>query len=100
MLEKTRSRNRIKKTKRKTPDEIIHLDRVASLGCIICGSPASIHHIRTGMGMGQRAGHFDVLPLCHRHHQGADGIHTIGTKVWQKKYGTEIELLKKVNQKI
>ena len=75
--------------------EKAHLSAVAALGCIVCKAPACVHHIRTGQGMGQRASHFETIPLCHYHHQGAEGIHTIGTKRWQAKYGYERELLAK-----
>ena len=73
----------------------LYLAKLAGLGCILCGSPACIHHLRSGMGMGQRNTHDRAIPLCHFHHQGKEGIHTLGTKTWQKKYGTELELLEK-----
>lgn len=79
-----------------TKSEKEWMSKVASIGCIICRMPATIHHIRAGMGMGQRNSHYNVLPLCHNHHQGKEGIHTLGTKTWQRKYGDEKELLKKV----
>lgn len=72
------------------------MGRVAALGCIICKQPATIHHIRKGMGMGQRNTHRKILPLCHNHHQGKEGIHTLGTKTWQAKYGDEEMLLSRV----
>lgn len=75
-----------------------HLDRVAGLGCIVCGRPAGIHHITTGVGMGQRASHFETIPLCPDHHQhGGHGvaIHA-GKKTWEARFGTELELLEKV----
>lgn len=93
MLEKTRSRSKLKKPKTKDKR---HLNKVRALGCIICGSPASAHHIRHGMGLSQKSSDYETIPLCHYHHQGAEGIHTLGTKVWQKKHKTEIELLQKV----
>lgn len=74
------------------------MGRVAALGCIVCGGPAMVHHIRSGMGMGQRASHYQTIPLCYNHHQGREGIHTIGTKVWQIIHGYERELLAKVLQ--
>lgn len=82
--------------------EKAHLDKVASLGCIICGGVAEIHHIRMGMGLGQRNSHLNVIPLCHLHHRtGGHGIaFHAGKKTWQKKYGTEMELLNKVNERI
>lgn len=77
-------------------DEKEHLARVAALGCVVCGNEAMVHHIRSGMGMGQRASHFETIGLCYFHHQGREGIHTLGTKAWQRKYGYERDFLKQV----
>jgi hypothetical protein len=60
-------------------------------GCVLCGAPANIHHCHTGAG--GRKDHDKVLPLCHYHHQGDEGIHTIGRKAWEAKYGTEQKLM-------
>jgi hypothetical protein len=49
-------------------------DRVAALGCMVCGQPATLHHPRMGQGKGQRASDWLVVPLCREHHQGAYGI--------------------------
>jgi hypothetical protein len=68
--------------------------KLADLGCIICGSPPSIHHCETGMG--RRKDHDRVLPLCYEHHQGSMGIHTLGRKKWESIYGTEQELMDKL----
>lgn len=79
------------------------MGRVAALGCIVCrklrlgATPAEVHHIREGTGKG-RASHYETLPLCYLHHRGADGIHTIGTKAWHRRYGSERELLVEVLQ--
>lgn len=71
-------------------------ERMRELGCCVdgCGrySP-SIHHI--GTGMGGRKDHDQVIPICFDHHQGVEGIHTIGRRLWQKRHGTEQELLAK-----
>lgn len=84
--------------KRATKAERDHMGRVAALGCIICGLPASVHHITTGVGMGQRASHYETIPLCRFHHQ--DGGHGVaihaGKKTWEAKFGTELALLEKV----
>ena len=80
--------------------ERLHLAKVASLGCLICKTPAEIHHLRTGMGMGQRNSNGNVIPLCHTHHRtGGHGtaIHA-GQKTWEANFGTELELLEKTNQ--
>ena len=82
-----------------TPEQR-HKARVAALGCIICrqlgidDSPAHVHHIREGQGMGQRAGDMLTIPLCPEHHQGATGIHGLGTRAFERMYGTtELDLL-------
>ena len=64
-----------------TAAERRHMSAVASLGCIVDtlegkpGTPAEIHHIRTGTGAGLRSSHLQVLPLCPLHHRGKLGIH-------------------------
>ena len=43
----------------------------------------------------------DVIPLCVPHHRGNMGIHGMGRKAFESKYGfTEMELLEDVRQKI
>lgn len=88
----------------KNKSEKLYLSRVAGLGCIVCKNlnlgetPAEIHHIRTGQGVGQRADNFKVIPLCHTHHRnGGHGvaIHA-GRQSWEDNYGTETELLVQV----
>ena len=76
------------------------LDRVASLGCIVCRnegrhSDAQIHHLRTGRGLGQRSPHFLVIPLCPDHHQnGGVGVaYHASPKQFEALYGTELDLL-------
>ena len=88
------------KKKSKTKDEKNWLNRISNFGCVVCrkhheivdAPPANCHHIRQGMGAGQKNSHYMVLPLCWEHHQGQDGFHS-APKTWQDKYGTEAELL-------
>ena len=89
-----------------TQSERAHMDLAAALGCIVCHneghgwSPAELHHPRAGMGMGQRASHMDVLPLCPNHHRNGNhgvAIHQ-GQKTWEKNFGTELELLEQVRE--
>lgn len=78
-----------------------YLDRVARLGCLVCylkhgasETPAEIHHRRTGTGAGRRASDADVIPLCPHHHRGAEGIHGMGRKAWERWLGkTEVEMV-------
>lgn len=53
-----------------------HMDRVAQLPCGVCGDyGVQLHHIRETLGMGQRASHWLVIPLCPSCHTGPYGIH-------------------------
>ena len=59
-----------------TKGEKAHLDRVASLPCILCGvQPVEVHHAREEQGGAQRGGHFLTMPLCADCHRGPLGIH-------------------------
>lgn len=88
-----------------TKDERKYLGRVAELGCAVCrrmgyeGTPAEIHHRKAGMGIGQRSGNDQVLPLCVEHHRGATGVHGLGVKGFRKHWGYgEEELLEDVRR--
>lgn len=84
-----------------TKREKAYLDRVASLGCVVCrnqgygDTPAQIHHIRAGQGMAQRASNYLVIPLCPSHH--TDGGHGVavhaGRETFERIYGSELDLL-------
>ena len=92
------ARNRAPRPSRKpkhTKAEQEHLIAVANLGCLVCGAGAEIHHVRRGQGLGQRASHMEVLPLCFFHHRtGPLGVaFHAGSRAWQAIHGTEQELL-------
>jgi len=77
-----------------------HMNAVAELGCSVCrrmgypGTPAELHHPRSGVGMGKRSSHYNVIPLCPEHHRGKTGVHGLGTKGFPKHWGfTEEDLL-------
>lgn len=74
---------------------------LASLGCVVCrihnGSfvEACIHHL-TGIkyrATGKKASDEHTIGLCHDHHQGAQGIHTLGMRSWEQMFGTQEYLL-------
>jgi len=86
--------------------------KLVELGCIACRidgfgySPPEIHHLRDGQGMGQRAPDDDTIPLCPRHHRHGyrhepfiPGFHS-HPKLFKERYGTERELLEKVNDQL
>ena len=80
-----------------------YMSKVADLGCVICYRPAEIHHIRTGMGLGERAEIIGgTIPLCPDHHRnGGHGvaIHA-GRETWETKFGTELEFIEIVRAQL
>ena len=85
----------------KTKKEKEHMDRVSRLNCLICRkevnpfSPAELHHIRdvSMIGLGQRAKHTQVIPLCIAHHRiGKESFHN-NSRAFSKKWGSQKELL-------
>lgn len=94
-----------KMPKSKNTLERAYLDQVAQLGCCMCQlmdygeTPAQIHHVREGQGMGQRAQHFAVVPLCPEHHTGTHGWH--GDRAEFKRHSIdEIDMLAWVNERL
>jgi len=72
-----------------------HLKEVAELGCIICGKEACAHHI-TGhgdSGTGTKPSDALVMPLCHNHHTGRDGVHKVGVLAWESAYGSQWKMI-------
>ena len=84
--------------KYKTKSEQNYMSRVADLGCICCGQPAELHHPRKHTGLGLRSSNYDVIPLCPNHHRlGKVSIH-LGKAQFERTFGTEKDLLKKVKK--
>lgn len=87
-----------------TKAEKEHYRRLVDYGCIACRnefnvySEPEIHHIRSGMGTSQRADWKRTLPLCPPHHRiGRYGVaFHAGRKAWERKHGTEEDLLKQL----
>lgn len=86
----------------KKPDtfERKHMGRVAELGCVLCRhlgygqTPAEVHHIREGAGMGQRSPHYLTVGLCPEHHRGSSGVHGLGVRGFYTRYKLdELDLL-------
>ena len=85
-----------------TKDERKHYDRISQHGCIACHvlgygfSACEIHHIRTGVGKGQKSHWSKAIGLCGLHHRlGNSGvaIHA-GVRSFEQAIGmTEVELL-------
>jgi hypothetical protein len=87
-----------------TKDEKKYLDKVARVGCILCRTAlgveepphAEIHHIRR---FGGKRATSPVIPLCPEHHRGNSGVHGLGAKGFEAKWGTSQEaLLEKLHE--
>ena len=83
-----------------------HKDAVAALGCLICGRPASIHHVSRGRrrpGDDTRLGRDDryVLPLCDPgcHKDSGHGLHD-ELQTWVAEHGTEAWWLDEVDRRL
>jgi hypothetical protein len=92
------------KAKKPTPAQRARWEQIRELGCIApvscelrCSKHAVIHHIETGAG--GRQDHDRVIPLCWDHHDRMSpvGLHS-GRRKWQEIFGTEQELLEKVDE--
>ena len=61
---------------------------------------SEVHHIRKHTGMGLRPSHFDTIPLCSGcHRTNKISVH-LGKREFERRYGTEQEILEKVNREI
>jgi len=77
-----------------------HLNKVASLGCLVCQRPANVHHIRpVGTGMGRKSNSYQTIALCRDHHQGQFSIHNCKQE-FEAMYGTEHEMLQRTLKEI
>lgn len=77
-----------------------YMGEVAGLPCAICGDfPVTVHHIREGQGMSQRASNYLTIPLCPFCHQGPQGIHGDQTMLRIHKV-TELDLLAKTIEEV
>lgn len=86
-----------------------HWDAVAGMGCCICRAPnPSLHHAygpsmqERGVykGMGQKTSDWLVIPLCHHHHQGRAGIHTLGVKRWEREFMPQAQILDEIGEHV
>lgn len=95
--------------------DLSRFDALQRIGCIACRilgvfSQADVHHVLSG---GRRTGHKDTIPLCPWHHRGVVGHMELpprhldigpslanGSKPFHARFGTQKELLAKVNELI
>lgn len=77
-----------------------HMDRVASLGCVLCTELGqeptgriTLHHPREGQGGAQRSPHWLVIPLCEDCHQGEHNGWHGRRALWRLARWTELDAL-------
>lgn len=81
-----------------TKAEILWVRFLQERGCVICGSPPDVHHVLTA---GMRTSHLETISLCPVHHRsGMNNEAAVSRHPWkrafEKRYGTEAELLAKL----
>ena len=91
--------------KHKTKAEKKRLQTIGEMPCYACFQEgkevaSEVHHIRKHTGMGLRPSHFDTIPLCSGHHRTNKISVHLGKKAFVERYGTEQEILEKVNREI
>jgi len=74
------------------PKQPRHMERVAAMGCIICGGPAEVHHVRTG---NQGRDDARVVPLCPFHHRDSRmGFHGLGSeRAFYNEWGVSLSVV-------
>jgi len=92
MRDKAPKHGRIKKKYNPTPTsaEKRYHDWMRELGCLVCKSEPSIHHvIHDGKARISKC-HFLVTGLCWEHHQGQEGYHNLGHYKFTEMYGINL----------
>lgn len=91
LIPKDFKHNRIKDTRKRAmnAEEKAHADNVASMGCLVCGQPAEVHHEPDGAGA--RRNHKMIVPLCPMHHRdNKHGRHGLGREGFEQTYGINL----------
>lgn len=82
-------------------------DLIGRLPCIVSGRrPVVLHHCSGGSmktigvhaAMAMKVHDRYIIPLHPDFHTGDYGIHTLGVETWEKKFGTQLRLLSRVEE--
>ena len=80
-------------------------DAIAQIGCLVCGAPAEIHHLRghPWSGGGQKASDAHTIGLCSIHHRTGSasevGYHQCPAE-FEARHGAQAVLLEEQNRRI
>ena len=87
----------MKRSRKKGPTaaEQRHFERVATMGCCVCGDPATIHHVTASVEGGRiTRSHQRVAPLCPAHHQiqwgPRESVEALGHRGFFAEYGIDL----------
>ena len=95
----------------KPKDKKIRFGKLVHLGCIVCKelgfgwTPPEIHHLKGYQfsSMGKRAQDEYTIPLCYYHHRtggGSEVGYHQSPAEFERRYGTQAELLELVDELI
>lgn len=86
-----------------TKEEKAHMERVARMGCLVCGGAATIHHVTATIHgpiplcAGPRRSHRRIVPLCPLHHQAVhddasnpQSVERLGHHGFWREYGIDL----------
>jgi len=78
----------------KTGEHRKHLQYIASLGCVVCGAEATVHHVTSdGLKRISRS-HERVAPLCPEHHLiqhgPRDSVEALGHAGFERVHGINL----------
>lgn len=80
--------------KRPTAAERRHIARIAELPCLVCGGPATVHHVTSDGYKRITRSHFLITPLCARHHMIQHGpresVEALGHAGFAERYGIDL----------
>lgn len=76
-----------------------HMDRIAGMGCLVCGGRATVHHVTASIHGGRLTRRHDrIVPLCPTHHQKAfdpfhndpQSVEALGHRGFYRKFGIDL----------
>lgn len=75
-----------------------YLERVRGCRCVVCmvmgmtqSTPTVAHHVES---VRDGASDYATVALCHDHHQGSQGVHTLSRRAFAMRFGlTDIDLI-------
>lgn len=78
-----------------TAAERKHMERIASLPCLVCGARSTVHHVTASIHGGRVSRRHDrTVPLCPVHHQIQHGpresVEALGHGGFFREYGIDL----------